>query len=559
MPIYSIADNAAEELKTIEKATSSLNKETEALERRYQSLQKALTELTKQQRKWENALTDSEKKSKRARDAYGAFLETAGGEENEEALKRQEEFRKALEETKNMAKEAEKAVDELGESGGKSIAATGGAFGELSGKDKEWPLIKKLGDTGVFTKGAEAFGDYLQANVSSAFGEETGNVISGFFGGAASGIAMGTAAGPWGMVIGGFVGAASGLLSAETKNLEAQDAAFKEYYGGLHDSVRQSAQTSIQLGSVLAMNKESEAAAARAEELRQSGASEEAIQAALEGTFQSISDQLERTKSGLSASYGEGFNKVREEGMREEQAAYEGPLGEAIGQLNEIAGSNQAYLDNLSEQYTREALSAVLLGEDTSLYDAETAGTLKSMGEEYAALSQSYDPEGENAQETALKMESLREQAEAMATAAYESSEQYQLAVETEQDQIAAIRENTAALDGWKNSYDLKQERTIGQAGTGGGLWEKLSGLFSGDEEYDGTNAFGLKRVPFDGYRAVLHEGERVLTAAEAREGGDGIHLNVQFGDVTVRGERDMDEIARHIVSELERARMRAG
>lgn len=34
----------------------------------------------------------------------------------------------------------------------------------------------------------------------------------------------------------------------------------------------------------------------------------------------------------------------------------------------------------------------------------------------------------------------------------------------------------------------------------------------------DGSHAAGLERVPFDGYVAELHEGERVLTAAEARQ-----------------------------------------
>jgi|GEM_PF-1476311 len=36
--------------------------------------------------------------------------------------------------------------------------------------------------------------------------------------------------------------------------------------------------------------------------------------------------------------------------------------------------------------------------------------------------------------------------------------------------------------------------------------------------EVDGSHATGLARVPFNGYRAELHRGERVLTAAEARQ-----------------------------------------
>ncbi len=35
------------------------------------------------------------------------------------------------------------------------------------------------------------------------------------------------------------------------------------------------------------------------------------------------------------------------------------------------------------------------------------------------------------------------------------------------------------------------------------------------NEDSDGSHASGLDYVPFDGYRAILHKGERVLTAGE--------------------------------------------
>lgn len=40
--------------------------------------------------------------------------------------------------------------------------------------------------------------------------------------------------------------------------------------------------------------------------------------------------------------------------------------------------------------------------------------------------------------------------------------------------------------------------------------------LTGGGGAGDGSHADGLFRVPFDGYRAILHAGERVLTAQEA-------------------------------------------
>jgi TP901 family phage tail tape measure protein len=48
----------------------------------------------------------------------------------------------------------------------------------------------------------------------------------------------------------------------------------------------------------------------------------------------------------------------------------------------------------------------------------------------------------------------------------------------------------------------------------------------------DGTHATGLANVPFDGYRAILHKGERVMTAHENRSGGSGsVMINFNGGN----------------------------
>lgn len=75
---------------------------------------------------------------------------------------------------------------------------------------------------------------------------------------------------------------------------------------------------------------------------------------------------------------------------------------------------------------------------------------------------------------------------------------------------------------------------------------------FGGDKE-DGSNAYGLERVPFDGYKAVLHEGERVLTAREAREVDRGTNNATTNNTITVNvnGARDARSVANEVVREL--------
>lgn len=563
---YTLKDDVSSGLLTIRDKTVLLDKATQELERKYQSLKGELEKLTKKQQAWENTLTDSEKKSKKAKDAYEKFAEAAGSKQNDAAIKRQQELQAELEKTQESLKQTKELMRELGKQSEKSISGTGtsvsakSTVGDKNGSESK-SLFGTLKDAGTFDPLVSSVGGYFKTQLSSALGEQNGSMANSAISGLVSGASSVAAFGLPIMAIGGLVGLVSGAISGYTEKFEAEDAAFKKYYTGLYDTVSQATKAAIQSGSALAANRETQETAAKAEQMRQDGASEEDIAAVLQGTFQSISDKVELTKSGITEHYGEGYNNVREAGLQAEQTAYEGPLGAAMGHLGEIAGSNQAYLDNLSEQYTREALSAVLLGEDTSVYDDKTAATLSDMGKEYADLNNAY---ASGDQEAGLKMEALKEEAEAIAQAAYQSSDQYQAVVETEKDQIDAIRDNTAALDGWKNDYELGQEKTTGLAGVE--TKTTLQGSRSGRNRTtevgnaaDGSGAFGLKRVPFNGYRAILHEGERVLTAAEAREQNSGVTLSVRFGDVTVRGERDMDEIAQRIVHEIERARLRAG
>ena len=124
--------------------------------------------------------------------------------------------------------------------------------------------------------------------------------------------------------------------------------------------------------------------------------------------------------------------------------------------------------------------------------------------------------------EAGQKMVDLREEAEALATAAYESSGWAQKQVDMEVEQINATRELTTAMasatDAWRENNAFSK----------GGAAGFLDSLFGGSdkEESDpkaraknslGLFAYGLDYVPYDEFPALLHQGERVLTASEAR------------------------------------------
>lgn len=66
----------------------------------------------------------------------------------------------------------------------------------------------------------------------------------------------------------------------------------------------------------------------------------------------------------------------------------------------------------------------------------------------------------------------------------------------------------------------------------------------------DGSHANGLSYVPFDGYRAILHKGERVLTEKENKDynsGSGSVNNNFNIASLVVREEADIKKVAKEL------------
>ena len=273
-------------------------------------------------------------------------------------------------------------------------------------------------------------------------------------------------------------------------------------------------------------------------------------------TFEGLTSTLEGWQAEQASAAGEGYNDMRKQGIQAEIDAYGGLLGTVMEDINRLAGENKAYLENLSEQYQREALGAVLLGEKTTLFGEDQQQDLRDMRAEFIQASAEYELTG--SRDAALKMQALEEQAEALGTAAYDSSDQVQTLQDVQMDQISAIRENTEALEGWKNDYYLSQEQSKGQAAA---QLSRMKDAGQPEGWYDdGGNwhsfAVGLDRVPYDNFPALLHEGEQVLTAEEARSRRGNGGVSITIGSLTVREDADVDRIAQALVEKIALAEM---
>lgn len=302
--------------------------------------------------------------------------------------------------------------------------------------------------------------------------------------------------------------------------------------------------------------------------------------------FAGAADGLTRTFAGakcilgsyerdMQAAYGEGYNEERKLGLQSEIDFMNGPAGDEQRALHQRKGELAAYRENLQEQYQREAKGILMnRGNLSGIWDENTAQTLKNMRSKYGDLKRKADA---GDREAVLKMANLENQAEALAKTAYDSSEWASKELTAEQDNTRAIRELTAQLDdGIMLRYQVEQEGTKGRASTtslgkageafkagarmmsdvgdttGAGAFAVVGTLL---DTINGSHAAGLARVPYNGYVAELHEGERVLTASEARQadagGGSLPPINITGNNFVIRQESDIEAVASALAEKI--------
>lgn len=272
-------------------------------------------------------------------------------------------------------------------------------------------------------------------------------------------------------------------------------------------------------------------------------------------TFAGRSSTLEGWEQEIANAQGEAYNTLRGEGKQRQIDYYAGIADEMSG-LNAMIGAGEAAQENLKEQYLREAMTTLLTGTGGSLYEGEQAETLARLHEEYTALEAAFQDASEEEKITlGEKADSLKSQAETLAEGAFGASGKMQEVKDVELELISAIRDNTKALGeaAYLGDYEKQQELSKGRG---------LNGNVTADSSYRslrerdfGPHAYGLDYVPYDNFPALLHQGERVLTASQARAADRGMGVNVTFsGPVTVREEADLDRLAAKLAANVVRA-----
>lgn len=268
-------------------------------------------------------------------------------------------------------------------------------------------------------------------------------------------------------------------------------------------------------------------------------------------TFSGLQSTLADAQTAMDAAYGEGYNETRKQGLEDEISFLSGESGAMMEEANRALGAWQAELENSKEQFIRDAITEAMNSQEYQTAAAE---------------------------DDAAEMGRIIMQAKIDGMNAYNASEGAQEALQMELDLAEAVRDDTATDQAyWDAGYRKGEQFSTGLAAAiaankvrdivANGIAEMyaasspyLSGAPSaiGASPYGAarSHAYGLNRVPYDGYRAILHEGERVLTAGEARASDTmsrNITVNVS-GQWSVRDDSDIDLIAARIADSLERA-----
>ena len=299
----------------------------------------------------------------------------------------------------------------------------------------------------------------------------------------------------------------------------------------------------------------------------------------LAGSYEGLMGNIEDANADLQAAMGEGYNEARKAGLQEQLDWMNGEMGASMQQAYEQIGAFQASLENTREQMVRDAMNAVMTGVMPEEGFELQLQRLRDMAEEYASAAQiaaAQPADSEAAMQAQADMGRLLAEAQVMAQNEYNADTGAQTLLDSQLQLAQAVAADTSADSTYYNagqrlghqytqgiSAAITSYRppsvTLPSVSVAGGTTSRATGgshLTGATSPY---RAIGENRVPRDNTLYLLHEGERVLTAREARaadrkESGGNVVVNMG-GNYTVRQDSDIDAIAEAVAARVLAAR----
>lgn len=302
-------------------------------------------------------------------------------------------------------------------------------------------------------------------------------------------------------------------------------------------------------------------------------------------TFEGLSSTLEGWNQELQNAMGEGYNEGKKIGMSDQIDWLEGEAGQKMQEVYSEMGTLQSDLENMQQEMYRDIVNGMFSGDIAAGMDEQIAAQVEQMHTRYAEAMATLDS-GTSSDEEKIaaraELGALMGEAQAMAESEYYNSEG--VSILTDANITMASNIQSSAGSAYENAgYSLGQQLTKGISsainayvpdtitvpvvysststdsnGGGGGIYDPTDPTRSQRMSADDSAATGENRVPRDNMLYLLHEGERVLTAREARaqdQGGAG-GVNIYMGgNYTVRQDSDISAIAEAVAARILRYR----
>lgn len=272
-------------------------------------------------------------------------------------------------------------------------------------------------------------------------------------------------------------------------------------------------------------------------------------------SFEGMQSTLQGLTENLNAAMGEGYNEERKKGMQEQIDYLGGEMAKEQQEAYKSIGQWKASLENEREKAMRDAVQSAMQS------DAYQKAKATKNGAEMGRIMAEAQIEGENA---------------------FKDTEGYKTMVQAEKGLVGSIQ-NSMKQDKtyWNYGYEMGQEFSRGYLSARGASYTSYvtperSKLGDSTEALDNalnrptlrnpfqkpfnSKAIGMLRVPYDGYPALLHEGEEVRTASASRAGDDSQGYIININNPVVREEQDFYRLTQQIVGAIrQQAEIQAG
>ena len=272
-------------------------------------------------------------------------------------------------------------------------------------------------------------------------------------------------------------------------------------------------------------------------------------------SFEGMQSTLQGLTENLNAAMGEGYNEERKKGMQEQIDYLGGEMAKEQQEAYKSIGQWKASLENEREKAMRDAVQSAMQSDEYQKAKATKNGA------EMGRIMAEAQIEGENA---------------------FKDTEGYKTMVQAEKGLVGSIQ-NSMKQDKtyWNYGYEMGQEFSRGYLSARGASYTSYvtperSKLGDPTEVLDNalnrptlrnpfqkpfnSKAIGILRVPYDGYPALLHEGEEVRTASASRAGDDSQGYIININNPVVREEQDFYRLTQQIVGAIrQQAAIQAG